>query len=968
MEIQNKGSEWKKWDLHFHSPSSYDYGNKNVTNNEIISVLHSQNISVVAITDHHVIDIERIKDLQNLGKQYGITVLPGIEFLSDAKGKEPIHFIGIFAEDCHLEYIWGQIENLTAIKDVKGSGKKLNEVYCDLTETIKLVKKLGGITTIHAGEKHGSIENITNSLPHTIAQKIDIALIIDIYELGKASDQTGYKEKVFPAIGRTIPMIICSDNHNINKYVSSIKENLWIKGSTTFNGLRYALNEPSDRFFIGDTPPILKRVKEEKTKYIKSIEIKRNGEDDPKNIWFDSVNIPVNSELVAIIGNKGSGKSAISDIISMCADADHSDDFLFLHKTKFKKKGFADRFSATLEFESGEKIGPRSLDYNISTTDQCRVRYLPQSYFEKVCNEIGKIEAFRIEIEKVVFQYVPNDQRLGKENFQDLINFKKEKINKEIEYLLSKIKSINEKTIYLEDKSNPDYRQSILSKISLKKAELVAHESTKPIEKKDPSLNITDPSVINKRNELSDWNEKLNNEKEKVAASTIEINQSAVKIENLTSLKRELQGKVNELRNLINEFDETAKNYGIELSNVIKIEFDASDIDSVKNSIEERRNQLILDVSEDLYLEDGRTYQQFNSAMKIRYCTKQIEIIQADFGGAQKEYQQYLNTLSQWVEKKENIVGSEEKIDSLKFLQGELNFLDKDLEKDLVDFRKRRVDLTIEIFSKKNEVKYFYDEIKHDIASKLLSSNDSGLSIASTLTVANDLSSTLLGYIQQNKIGSFYGNDNGKNLLNELIFATNWNDENSLRKFLIEIIDYLDYDKRNKNSNNHEKTFIGNLIRNRKEFYERLFSLSYIESHYVLQQNGKNLEQLSPGEKGALLLVFYLVLDKEDIPLIIDQPEDNLDNLSVANILVPYIQEAKKKRQIIIVTHNPNLAVVSDAEQIIKVSINKENGNKFSFVSGGIDDLEINKAVIEVLEGTIPAFTKRKDKYSGITS
>ena len=180
MEIQNKGSEWKKWDLHFHSPSSYDYGNKNVTNNEIISVLHSQNISVVAITDHHVIDIERIKDLQNLGKQYGITVLPGIEFLSDAKGKEPIHFIGIFAEDCHLEYIWGQIENLTAIKDVKGSGKKLNEVYCDLTETIKLVKKLGGITTIHAGEKHGSIENITNSLPHTIAQKIDIALIIDI--------------------------------------------------------------------------------------------------------------------------------------------------------------------------------------------------------------------------------------------------------------------------------------------------------------------------------------------------------------------------------------------------------------------------------------------------------------------------------------------------------------------------------------------------------------------------------------------------------------------------------------------------------------------------------------------------------------------------------------------------------------------------------------------------------------------
>ena len=119
----------------------------------------------------------------------------------------------------------------------------------------------------------------------------------------------------------------------------------------------------------------------------------------------------------------------------------------------------------------------------------------------------------------------------------------------------------------------------------------------------------------------------------------------------------------------------------------------------------------------------------------------------------------------------------------------------------------------------------------------------------------------------------------------------------------------------------------------------------------------------SRGEKGALLLVFYLVLDKEDIPLIIDQPEDNLDNNSVAKVLVPYIKEAKSNRQIIMVTHNPNLAVVSDSEQVIKVSIDKENGNVFSFVSGGIETPFINKEIVEVLEGTIPAFTSRKDKY-----
>jgi hypothetical protein len=66
---------------------------------------------------------------------------------------------------------------------------------------------------------------------------------------------------------------------------------------------------------------------------------------------------------------------------------------------------------------------------------------------------------------------------------------------------------------------------------------------------------------------------------------------------------------------------------------------------------------------------------------------------------------------------------------------------------------------------------------------------------------------------------------------------------------------------------------------------------------------------------------------------------------------------------IIIVTHNPNLSVVSDAEQVIYVGIDKEHGNKFSFVSGSIEDLEINQKIVNVLEGTMPAFTTRKKKF-----
>ena len=63
-----------------------------------------------------------------------------------------------------------------------------------------------------------------------------------------------------------------------------------------------------------------------------------------------------------------------------------------------------------------------------------------------------------------------------------------------------------------------------------------------------------------------------------------------------------------------------------------------------------------------------------------------------------------------------------------------------------------------------------------------------------------------------------------------------------------------------------------------------------------------------------LLLIFYLQLDRKSTPLVIDQPEDNLDNDSIFKVLAPCIREAKKRRQVIMVTHNPNLAVGADAE------------------------------------------------------
>ena len=122
------------------------------------------------------------------------------------------------------------------------------------------------------------------------------------------------------------------------------------------------------------------------------------------------------------------------------------------------------------------------------------------------------------------------------------------------------------------------------------------------------------------------------------------------------------------------------------------------------------------------------------------------------------------------------------------------------------------------------------------------------------------------------------------------------------------------------------------------------------------------------------LLVLYLLMDEDDTrPLLIDQPEGNLDNSSVYKQLVPYIRKAKKRRQIILITHNPNLVVATDAEQIIIASAERPSSQPFPCIrydSGGLehsvsgDNLGVREAVCLLLEGGEDAFRAREKRYS----
>lgn len=103
--------------------------------------------------------------------------------------------------------------------------------------------------------------------------------------------------------------------------------------------------EPADRVFIGTEPPVLDRVRSNKTKYINSLSLSQVDEyKGTQGVWFDNIHIELNKELVAIIGNKGSGKSALSDVIGVLgnthnAGAKHENlSFLNAKKLKFRKR------------------------------------------------------------------------------------------------------------------------------------------------------------------------------------------------------------------------------------------------------------------------------------------------------------------------------------------------------------------------------------------------------------------------------------------------------------------------------------------------------------------------------------------------------------------------------------------------------------------------------------------------------
>lgn len=164
------------------------------------------------------------------------------------------------------------------------------------------------------------------------------------------------------------------------------------------------------------------------------------------------------------------------------------------------------------------------------------------------------------------------------------------------------------------------------------------------------------------------------------------------------------------------------------------------------------------------------------------------------------------------------------------------------------------------------------------------------------------------------------------------------------------------------------------------------FATNWFDYSFDLTYQNDTFSQMSDGKKAFVVLKLLLEFSNKKCPILIDQPEDSLDNRAIYNELVAYIRKKKTERQIILVTHNPNIVVGADAENVIVAnqhgtdSLN-ENGMKFQYVNGSLEytkkrpkdydskkDLVltsqgIREHVCEILEGGEKAFQERENKY-----
>lgn len=987
IDYKKDGSGWHRWDLHLHGPGTKlanGYGDTSEENlRAYLEVLEGSDVQVFGITDYFSFDSYlAVSEAYERLYPHGTKVfIPNCEFRlmetvsSDGRNVHThvlidpalasVTKLRTLLSDLHThktrEGLRLRCSELTSREEYEQATISLSDLQTALKkvfpdETAYLIVTaagndgLRGVDTKSARSK--SISDELDKASHAFFgsdKSTGYFLSTDRYEDGSPSEKkpvySGSDAHAMADLGR-----LSGDEAGYPP--------TWIKADLTFRGLRQTLFEPKGRVHIGEHPTVLERLNQDATRFIAGLRIDQiAGYAGAKGSWFRNVAIPFNPELTAIIGNKGSGKSAIADILGLLGESRQQEHFSFLtdeaRNRKFRQKGYAENFTATLTWASGTER-TKKLDEDVGALRPEAVKYLPQNYFESLTNEI-EVKAFRKEIEEVVFSHVEESDRMGKSTFSELEDLKTAQSKSDISARKVRLRELNIEIIELEQQADPSTSARLKEQLKQRREEYRVLENSKPAAVEKPEEETPKQRAVSEEIERTRALQATITERGKQAVDRL----SAIKTDltSLGSLKESINALDAHVKQGKEELRPICTSFGLDIDLIVSHRISTESIDAKATELAAEVKALEAEHAGEFT--EGTDFAALTSVPSLRkahqYLADKLKALQETLSAPQRRYQRYLQTLSEINKKMEDVMGEDEspKPGTFKDLEARIRYIEEDLQAQLDTRYSDRDDLARSIFTSKEKVRSFYEGLKSSVEEKLatVSSEAFDVSIDASFVPSHEFPGRFLELVTQTARGPFRGAVEGRSDLEKRMIDVNWNDVETILSFAKTIIADIKAED------------ISKQIKDVKRLYDLLFSLEYFEPRYELRLGGKNLNQLSPGEKGLLLLVFYLHLDREKTPLIIDQPEDNLDNDSIFTVLARCIREAKKSRQVVLVTHNPNLAVGADAEQILYVTLDKADNYKFSYESGSIENPRINDAIVKILEGSKPAFVQRRLKY-----
>lgn len=805
-----RGSEWRKWDLHVHSPASQGFSGDW---NQFIIQLGNADCDVIGISDYFSVAgykevLRRLQDppdvvgnkayREALDKLKLKALLPVIEcrMTNVVIGKKMnqgarINFHVIFSPDVSIE----DIE--TFIKGMKVKDQSIGSRYHD--REFLLNDCAVDFNVVRHGlqddntfkdkfliwipyDEYGGIDDIN---PHTDKLfKEGLVFNADILGSSKKGQadfflwkEPTYKEDEFKSwFGKRKPCIKGSDSHNVNDEIGRLKDHkseptdryCWIKADPTFGGLRQIINEPETRVYIGRTPPKLGEVQNNTTRYIARIEIRRKAGAETEDAWFDC-GIPLNSDMVAIIGNKGSGKSALADILALAGNT-HCDTkhFSFLIKDRFCERNgrIARDFEVRLRWEDGSET-VKSLADKPDLNDVERVKYIPQTYLEKVCTETepGQESEFQSELRKVIFSHIDDTERLGKETLDELIAYKTEETREQLTKHRKEITRLNADIVKLEAKGATESVAQIEAQRKQKSKELDAHVAAKPAAVEQPgNLGPEQQATFQK---IAD---ELVAERAKLAAIEADIAAQKARQKTLTehlALARKLDGKIgnfeSEYRRLVQDTETDFKTLSLDVKSIVTLTVDKSTLNTLRDTITGEKNTVDTSLSEDHATSLPR---------KAAACRLRIKALQDGLDAPNKRYQEYLEATKIWEQRKQALEGTGEQPDTLKYYEAQLAHIRDVVPGELKSLRGQRIAAArmvhADIAAIRDVYKEMFASVQELIEGSVIIREGFKLTFESSIVEQTFERDFFEKYINQGVAGSFCGKDKGATRLEEL--------------------------------------------------------------------------------------------------------------------------------------------------------------------------------------------------------